>query len=65
MQKFVEINTKFDTQILSELAGQCSEFKFSKAENHNISDYNFLVSIYYSKSASKLVCDFHLTEVFN
>ena len=32
MQKFVEINTKFDPQILSELAGQCSEFKFSKAE---------------------------------
>lgn len=32
MQKFVEINTKFDPHVLSELAKHCSEFKFSKAE---------------------------------
>jgi DNA (cytosine-5)-methyltransferase 1 len=39
MHKFVEINTKFDPQVLSELEKQTSEFKFSKAELIKISLY--------------------------
>ena len=39
MQNYIEINTKFDPQVLAELEKQCSEFTFSKAELIKLSLY--------------------------
>ena len=39
MHNYIEINTKFDPQVLAELEKQCSEFKFSKAELIKLSLY--------------------------